>query len=442
MAADRPESRAWWIWGAAVIAYLAAVFHRGSLGVAGPLALDRFDVGPAALSAFTVLQMSIYAGMQIPTGLLADRFGPRRVVTAAVLLLGAGQILFAVADSYSMALLARGVLGVGDALTWVSILRLVATSFSARRYALVATISSALGALGGVAATFPLTLALQGMGWTPTFLLVGALTAGYAAITFGFVRDPRTSSTAGRPSGAAATLARVRAAWAVPGTRLAFWVHFGTLFAAGALTLLWGFPYLVEGLGVAPATASALLSVLIIGQVVGGPVVGALIGRRPECRMPIVVVYLVISALTWAPLLGWPGGTPPLTVVMVAFTVFALGVPVSSIAFALVRDYNPIQQVGTATGVANAGGHSATALGVALVGLVLDGVQGMPAVDGYRIAMLALPAMLVLASWRTFVWWRRARAVVLEAQARGDEVPVSLRRHRWDLPRLTTAASR
>ncbi|MEU6262808.1 MFS transporter [Saccharopolyspora shandongensis] len=440
MAADRPESRAWWIWSAAVIAYLAAVFHRGSLGVAGTQALDRFDVGPAALSAFTVLQVGIYAGMQIPTGLLVDRFGSRKVITVAVLLLGTGQMLFALADSYSMGLLARAVLGLGDALMWVSILRLVAAHFSARRYALVATVSSALGALGGVAATFPLALALQNMGWTATFLLVGALTLGYAAVTSTVVRDASLGGAQARSGGA--VFQQVREAWSVPGTRLAFWAHFCTMFVSGALTLLWGFPYLVNGLGVPAATASVMLSLLIIGQVIGGPVVGALIGHRPECRMWIVLGYLVLNALSWVVLLGWPEGRPPLVVIATAFLVFALGGPVSAVAFALVRDYNPVSRVGTATGVANAGGHSATALGVLFVGLVLDLAQDMPGGSEYRVAMLALVAMLLFGAFRTVVWWRRARAEVFAAEARGEGVPVVLTRHRWDLakPRRAVAA--
>ncbi|MGW0894464.1 MFS transporter [Saccharopolyspora gloriosae] len=411
------------IWGAAVVTYLAAVFHRGTLGVAGPLAIERFEVGPAALSAFTVLQVGIYAAMQIPTGLLVDRFGSRRILTAAVLLLGCGQLLFALATSYPMGLLARGVLGVGDALTWVSILRLVATRFSARQYALVATFSAALGALGGVAATFPLTALLGALGWTWTFLLVGGITAAYAAVTAGVVRDvPGTTS---RGEDASDILRKVRSAWAIPGTRLAFWAHFGTMFVPNALSLLWGYPYLVEGVGVPPATASVVLSLLIIGQVAGGPLVGAIIGRFPACRMPIVLGYLGGNGLAWLVLLSF--ARPPLAVVCAAFLVFAMGGPVSSIAFALVRDYNPISQVGTATGIANVGGHSATALSVLSVGVVLE------LVGGYRVALLALVAVLLLSAFRTAVWWRRTRAAVLTAQDRGEPVPVLVRRRRWDL---------
>lgn len=441
MTANRPESRAWWIWGTAVVGYLAAVFHRGSLGVAGAQATERFEVGPAALSAFTVLQVGIYAAMQIPTGLLVDRFGPRRIITIAVILLGTGQVLFAVAASYPMGLIARAVLGLGDAMTWVSILRLVAGHFPARRYALVATLSATLGALGGVAATFPLASALQEFGWTATFVLAGALTVGYAAITGTVLRDAPLSriELTRRATTTNEMLRRVRDAWTIPGTRLAFWVHFCTMFVPGTLTLLWGFPYLVHGLGVPEGTAGVVLSMLIVGQIVGGPVVGGVIGNFPQWRMPIVIGYLLANASCWLVLLGWAQGNPPLPVVLTAFVIFAFGGPVSTVAFALVRDYNPIWQVGTATGVANAGGHSATAIGVLLVGLLLDAVQRLSPADAYRAAMLALVGMLLFGASRAFVWWRRARAAVFEAQARGDDVPVVLRRHRWDLPERDTA---
>ncbi len=115
------------------------------------------------------------------------------------------------------------------------------------------------------------------------------------------------------------------------------------------------------------------------------------------------------------------------------FLIFAIGGPVSSVAFALVRDYNSLRQVGTATGVANAGGHSATALGVLTVGLVLDMFEFMPGGSEYRVAMLALVALLIFGASRTWVWWRRARAEVFAAAQRGEQVPVLLHRHRWDL---------
>src|SRR2546429_9153879 len=114
--------------------YIAAVFHRTSLGVASLEAAQRFHVGPAALGVFTVLQVGLYALMQVPTGLLVDHFGPRRILTIAAVLLGLGQLLFAIAASYPLGPLPRAVLGIGDALTFVSVLPLVAGHFPARRH--------------------------------------------------------------------------------------------------------------------------------------------------------------------------------------------------------------------------------------------------------------------------------------------------------------------
>lgn len=439
MRLDRPTRQAWLIWGSAVVVYVAAVFHRGSLGVAGPQALERFAVGPAALSTFTVLQVGIYAAMQIPTGILVDRFGPRRILVVAAVLLGTGQTLFALADSYALGLTARAVLGMGDAMTWVGVLRLVAAHFPARLYPLVATLSSALGALGGVAATFPLTITLHQLGWTGTFLLVGIATAGFAASSALLVRDtPQGHPTSTHPEAPTALLRRIRSTWTIPGTRLAFWVHFSTMFVSNALSLLWGYPYLTNALRMSPGTASLVLSVLIIGQVLGGPVVGTVIGRRPEHRMPIVLTYLVLDIGCVTLLVAWPGGHPPPSVVIAAFFLFALGGPVSSIAFALARDYNPLRNVGTATGVANTAGHTATAVTVLAMGLLLGITPTASAATDYRIALLAPLGILLLGLLRTATWWRRTRSAVLQAQTRGDTVPVPVRRRSWDLRSTTT----
>ncbi|QGK69094.1 MFS transporter [Allosaccharopolyspora coralli] len=426
MAGDRPARSAWLVWGVAVAVYVAAVFHRGSLGVAGPQALERFGVGPAALSAFTVLQVGIYASMQIPAGLLVDRFGARRILVMSVLLLGLGQTLFAVTTAYPLALVARAVLGLGDGLTWVTILRLVALRFTTRQYALVATVSAALGGLGGVAATFPLAAVLVSIGWTGAYALLGGLTLAYAVVVGLAVHEPGTHQDSRVRSGAS-MFHNVGTAWRVPGTRLAFWAHFSTMFVSVALALLWGFPYLVEGLGVAPGLAGVVLSTLILGQVVGGPIVGTVISRFPIARMPIVFGYLVAALAAWSVLLGWPG-VPPLAYAVTAFAIFSLGGPISAIAFAIARDYNPIHQVGVASGVANTGGHSATALSALAVGLLLQLTSTLPAAESYRIAMLVFVAMLLFGGFRTLVWWRRVRREVFAAQDRGEQVPVVLRR--------------
>lgn len=423
-------ARSWFIWLTAASVYLLAVFHRTSFGVAGLEAADRFGVGAAALASFTVLQIGVYAVMQIPTGVLVDRFGPRTMLTAAVLLLGPGQVLLALAHTYWLGLLARGILGLGDALTFVSVLRLAANHFPARRYMLVTTLTGALGFAGNLAATLPLTLLLSGPGWLPTFLAAGLATAAFVFVIRVAVRDTPQGvapAPAPRPASLRAVGGQVAEAWRVPGTRLGFWTHFSTMFAPATLGLLWGMPFLVAGQGRSATTASGLLMVLVVGAMVGGPALGAFIGRRPELRMPIVIGYLSSAGLVWTVLLGWPGQVP-LGVLIGAFALLSLGGPVSTIGFALARDYNPLHRVGTATGVVNVGGFTATTLATLLVGLLLQ------ASGSFRIALLALVALLLVGVWRIAVWYRRARAAVFIAEARGEDVPVQLRRRPWDAP--------
>ncbi len=426
--AGRAPVRSWLIWLTAVTVYLLAVFHRTSFGVAGLKAAERFGVGSAALGIFTVLQVGVYAAMQIPTGVLVDRYGPRRVLTAAVLILGSGQLLLGVADTYALGLVARGVLGLGDALTFVSVLRLVAAHFPAHRYALLASFTSCVGYIGNLAATVPLTLLLDGPGWTVTFLAVGAVTVLYALPVALRVRDtpegvPERKREPVRP----AELGRqVKLAWRTPGTRLGFWVHFSTMFAPNVLTLLWGVPFLVQGEGLPAATASALLTVFVFGSMAGGPLLGAVIGRAPVLRVPLVIGYLAGAAIVWAVLLGWNGHIP-VGVLVPAFAFLTLGGPASMIGFAIARDYNPLSRVGTATGVVNVGGFLATTVTALLIGILLQATGG-----NFRIALLVVVAMLALGASRMLVWWRRARAHVFAAEARGEEVPVRIRRHRWD----------
>jgi sugar phosphate permease len=110
-----------------------------------------------------------------------------------------------------------------------------------------------------------------------------------------------------------------------------------------------------------------------------------------------------------------------------AFALLSLGGPVSMIGFALARDYNPIERVGTATGLVNVAGFVATTVTSLVVGVLLQWTGG-----NFRVSLLSVVVVLALGTWRMLVWWRRARAHVFAAEARGEDVPVRLTRRRWD----------
>ena len=113
---DIGRRRAWVIWAVALSVYVVAVFHRTSLGVAGLVAAERFDITASQLATFTVVQLVVYAGMQIPVGVLLDRFGSRRLLLVGLALISIGQLWFAFAGSFGVGLAARVLLGMGDAM--------------------------------------------------------------------------------------------------------------------------------------------------------------------------------------------------------------------------------------------------------------------------------------------------------------------------------------
>lgn len=423
-------------WALATFVYVLAVFHRSSLGVAGLRAEHRFGIGPAQLSVFVMLQIGVYAAMQIPTGILVDRFGPRRLLVAAATLMGLAQLAFALVPTFSMALVARGLLGCGDALTFVSVLRFVSTHFDRRRFPIVVAATGTLGAVGNIVATVPLTLALADLGWTPTFATAGALSLVTGGLVWLLLP---ASGPAPRPELTFAAMraktgrvgARVAQAWTRSGTRLGFWLHFATMSTTTSFSVLWGLPYLVNGLGFTTAQASATLLIGVVVNITTSPLVGLLTGRRPGARVPLGVGVVLVNIAGWATVLALPPSAVPHAGVVALVGFMALGSPASAAAFALARDYNRPDVVGTATGVVNVGGFSAVIVASLLMGLILGAAGSGP--GGYRLAMVALLAVQVGGAVQFVRAWRVARAAVLTAQERGDRVPVRIHAHSWDL---------
>src|SRR5699024_4766291 len=127
--------------------------------------------------------------------------------------------------------------------------------------------------------------------------------------------------------------AEVRQAWKLPAGRLGFWVHLTTMAGPSVFGVLWGYPYLTEGLGYSPSTASSLLLLMVAVGCVANVSIGLVVTRRPVVRTPIAVLVAVACLIGWIALIGWPGGRPPLVVLVVVVVLFAVGGPASSVAF-------------------------------------------------------------------------------------------------------------
>jgi len=383
--ASATAGRLWVVWAVALAAYIVGVMHRTSFGVAGLDAAQRFQAGPAALSGFVVLQLLVYAALQVPVGLLLDRFGGRVMVVTGALTMAAGQLVLALATTLPLAVAARVLIGTGDALTFISVLSVVTAWFPPRRVPVMTQLTGLVGQLGQVLSAVPLAALLHGPGWTPAFLCAAGLGVFVGLAVLVVVRDRPPGAPPPPPAAPPREVLRgLRRSWAEPGTRLGLWTHMGTQFCGTVFGLLWGVPYLVAGQGMTPGQASAVLTLLVVVGIVAGPLFGEFAARHPMRRSYLVLTVIALHALAWAAVLLVPPPAPRWLLVALV-VVIGTGGPGSMIGFDYARTFNPRSRQGAAVGIVNVGGFVASLLVAWAIGVVLGRAGGYTP-EAFRIA--------------------------------------------------------
>jgi len=380
-------SRVWLVWGVGVVAYIVAVLHRTSFGVSGLAATERFSISPSVLSGFVVLQIVVYAGMQIPAGVLLDRYGSRIMISAGALIMASAQMLLALTESLPLAVAARVLVGVGDAMTFISVLRLVPQWFAPRRVPLVSQLTGIFGQIGQILSALPLMLLLNGPGWSFAYGSAASLGLLSFVLAVSVIRNaPPGLEVVAAPAGLREVGKQIRAVWGRHGTRLGFFTHMGTQFSMTTFALLWGVPYLRSAQGLSPAEAGSLLTLSVISAIVAGPIIGILSGRFPMRRSYLVLAIMISNAAIWTVVLSLPGPAP-MWLLIVLVMVISVGGPGSMIGFDYARMFNPSTSMGTAQGMVNIGGFLASLLVIQAMGLILDAMGGY-SFDAFRVAWL------------------------------------------------------
>ena len=368
--------RPWIVWATGLLAYIVAVLDRTTLGVSGLDAADRFNASPSVLSTFVVLQVIVYAAAQVPAGLLLDRFGSKTLIISGAALMAAGQLVLAFTESLPAAIAARAVLGLGDALTFISVLRLVPHWFTTRQVPLVTQLTGICGQLGQVLSAIPFFALLAGSGWTTAYVAVAALGVLSMVLTLILVQDaPDGHVVETETASIRETLASVKTVWLRPGTRLGFFTHMGTQFSVTVFALMWGVPYLTVAQGMSTQAAGTLLTISVVAAISAGIAIGIFTGRHPHRRSRLVLAIISSNALVWTVVLALPGHAPPWLLV-VLIIVISVGGPGSMVGFDFARTFNTRATLGTASGMVNMGGFVASLLVMQAMGMIIDAAGG------------------------------------------------------------------
>lgn len=403
-------TRAWLVWSLAAGYYAYGFFQRVAPSVIVADLMAEFAVGGAMLGTLSAAYFYAYAAIQVPVGVLLDRFGPRRLLVLGAAIASLGGIVFALASTLWLTVTARALIGAGVGVGYIATLKLASTWFPPRRFGLLAGLTLAAGTLGAVAAQLPLALAVEVAGWRTSLFVIALLGVLLCLTMAGYIQDrpdlPANPAAAPGPGSPHARASSLLAPMRHILGRAETWRLVAITGCIGAPILtfagLWGVPYLVHVHGLPTATAGAITSLMLLAWASGGPFWGGLSDRLARRRLVLVVVTLAMAA-AW---LGWTLVPQPPLMVAVALALligFAGGGMV--VAFAAARDSFGAEMAGTAMGIVNSsvllfGAGAQTGFGwlldLAWDGRIADGAR-IYTVGGYRLGFALLAGSALVA---------------------------------------------
>lgn len=382
----------WTAFGIVGVAYILSYVHRMAPAAIASDLQAAFSATAAELGLLASMYFYVYTLMQVPTGVLADTWGVRRIVTAGGFITGAGSLLFALAPSLSAASAGRLLVGFGVSFTFVSMLKLNSAWFHDRHFATATGLTVLVGNLGATLASTPLVWLLQHASWRQIFIALGVISLALGALTWAFVRNH--PGEAGLPTmreldghephppheghwwDGLVLVARNRDTW--PG----FWPAFGVGGTFFAFAGLWGVPYLMDVYAMSRRLAAWHTTLFMLGFAFGSLAIGLLSDRLGR-RKSVLIGGTLIYALCWLPL--WAGFPMPPALSQLLLLLLGVAAGGFTLVWAVAKEVNPPALAGSAISIVNVGPFLGAALLQPLVGMVMDWSWNGLTENGLRI---------------------------------------------------------
>jgi len=385
-----------------------SMFYRASNAIIAPQLQKDLSLAPEKLGMLSASFFYAFAFTQIPIALLLDRLGSRRIMTALTLVGSLGAVIFGLAAGFNEAVIGRALLGFGMAANFIGGMKLFTQWFSPREFATMAGLLTGAGTIGSIAASTPLALLVDRVGWRVSFIAVGVLTAAMAIFFHVVVRDRPypAQGLSGEVTGASRRTNLIVELKTLFFNRDYWLISCGTFFRYGTLMAiqgLWAGPYLMQCFKLSPVQAGNIITGTIIGYVAGSSGGGWLSDRVLGSRKYVAILGLAGMAATTMCLTWSLGQQNP---IFQALTFFSLGLfaGIGNVVYAHIKGVMPIEMAGMAlTGI-----NFFTMLGVGahihMMGWVLQcvPVEKQAGLEGYQAAFS--PAFIGLAA-ATFLYF-------------------------------------
>ncbi|MGV2941499.1 nitrate/nitrite transporter [Mesobacillus sp. LC4] len=379
---DKQNSRFRWVVFVSVLfTYLLMSSQRTAPGLITEQVMRDFHVTATTIGLLTSMQFFVYTSLQIPMGILADRFGPNFFLIIGAFITGLGTILYSLGTHEFVLFFARILTGIGDATIWVNLVLILSQWFKVKEFVRLIGFAGMTGSLGFLLATVPFSAWIDLLGWRAAFFSAGiALCLSGVLLYIVLVKKPRqlfpnesvTVKDETQRQNISMLLKRIvlnRQAWAL------FFCHFGVVGGYVGFISSWAVPYGMNMYDLTRSDASQLIMVGLIGALIGAPLTSWISSRLETIKRPYVTVHFIIFT-SWSAFLFFKGN-PPFFMLVLLFFIIGFGFGASALTFAVVRQSFPIRESGLVSGFANTGGFLSAVLLPVIFGKVLDHYQSV-----------------------------------------------------------------
>lgn len=385
---DKQNSRYRWIVFVSVLfTYLLMASQRTAPGLITDQLMRDFHVTASTIGLLTSIQFFVYTSLQIPMGILADRYGPNFFLIIGATLTGLGTIIYSLGTHEFILFFARILTGIGDATIWVNMVLILGQWFHTKEFVRLIGLAGMTGSLGFLLATVPFSAWIQLLGWRTAFFSAGLLLCFCGLLLYFvlvkkpkriFLAEPVVVTEEVQHEKTSVLLRRIfsnRQAWAL------FFCHFGVVGGYVGFISSWAVPYGMNMYEMTRQDASQMIMIGLIGALIGAPLASWISSRLGMIKRPYIVVHITV-------LLGWLSfllckGQPAFFLLIILFFIIGFGYGASALTFAAVRQSFPIKESGIISGFANTGGFLSAVLLPIIFGFILDYFQ---ATSGSQVA--------------------------------------------------------
>ncbi|MFC7687487.1 nitrate/nitrite transporter [Ureibacillus sp. GCM10028918] len=361
----------WVIFASVIFAYLIMASQRTAPGLITDQLMNDFNVTATTIGLLASIQFFVYTSLQIPMGILVDRYGPNFFLITGAFLTGIGTITYSLSTHEVVLFLARILTGVGDATIWVSLVLILSQWFNAKEFSRLIGVAGMTGSLGFLLATVPFSAFVDSLGWRNSFLSVGVLLCMIGILLyFTLVKKPNQTFLKKQEAQNERTLDLLRRIFSSRQAWALFMCHFGIVGGYIGFIGSWAVPYGMDMYGMSRIDASQLIMISLVGALIGAPLIGWVSSRLEKIKLPYVLFHIIIL-LCWSTFLLFKG-QPPYFLLIILFFTIGFGFGSNSLTFSAVRLSFPVKESGLVSGFANTGGFLSAVLLPSIFGKVLD----------------------------------------------------------------------